>query len=280
MSIFCKTSIFSWKLLILWLLIKSPIFYKRAGLKKLDFTGLVIENSGDFFKFLKIPQGVLYKKHLLGIEGVGYAGLVSIEKYLETHVDCCFYQFTSFQKYIFFYYFLYVKPTGLINSQRILFNIWILHYLFSYKGWRHFFGLPANGQRTWSNNKTQFRLKNKLKEYQTLCFKKKFGINTNTNLKISFFAEYVNLFWFLEWNEEWLSANQTFKKSSSKKKYFKLKINYRHLLNVQVTTPFSLELKKKKRNRKKVKSEFTIGFDSLYVVSLFSKKKYLFKHLF
>ena len=259
---------------------KLPRVAKVLNIDFFDFKNMYFDQLIPPYTFINISKNTFFQTLLLNQFGVGNYEIKNFKKLLELTFNIQIDLFTPFQQYVFFYYYLYVLPPLLNYKDTILFNMWVLHYLYTYKGWRHFFDLPANGQRTWSNNKTRFRLINPLREYHLNCFKKKFGITSKTNLKISFLSEYLNIFWICEWNDEWLTANETFQKTKSKTTFFRLRVNYRHLMNKQISTPHTIELKKKKKNRKKLKSEFTVGFEPLYVVSLFSKKKYLFKHLF
>ena len=64
-----------------------------------------------------------------------------------------------------------------------------------YKTYRHIFGLPVNGQRTWSNANTTYYNNLLLRQYKL----KKFSIFLNDSKPLSFkkifLAEYINIFW-------------------------------------------------------------------------------------
>jgi len=237
------------------------------------------EREPRYFNVYNIDVTQYYKTYVKSIFGVSEYIVCCITKYLEVNKNIKFEDFTEFQKYIFFHLFYYINLNGYNKEARSFFKILILNNINSYKGWRHFFGLPVNGQRTWSNNNTRYRFKNKLIEFKMLLFKKKFELTQHFIIKRSFYSEYINLLWRYEWKYEWLSARKIFNKNNSKKKYFKMKINYDALLNLQVSTPINQAYKKTKKNRKKIKVDFTVGFPTLYVVSLVSKKQQFFKHL-
>jgi len=261
------------------MLIKRPFVEQITGIPISTWEEIYDSDTLEVLNFTKINFDLTYTKIVTKKYGVGLFFLKRWKKYLETNHDLNLKNMTDFQKYISYYLLIHITPENFDLQKRILFNISRWYYLYCYRGWRHFYNLPVNGQRTWSNNKTRFRLPNLLRDYQISLFRDKYGINTKTNLNISFFTEHTNLLWIQEWYDEWLSAHEVFLGTKQKTKFFRLRINYRHFMNLQIATPKSVEFKKKKKNRKKLKAEFTVGFDSLYVVSLFSKKKHLFKHL-
>lgn len=252
----------------------KSIKYRSKDVNDLYFNGLTQP-----FKILKLSQKSLWKTILKKRCNIAKYTYNTWYKFLETSKNIVFDKLTPIQKYIFFYYYIYLVPRNISKKKQELFHINLWCTLLSYKGWRHLFGKPVNGQRTWSNGKTRKKQKNKLYNFRLFKFQKRFGIHTKANLKISFISEHLNLLWNSEWNDEWLSANKVFSESKQKTKFFRIRINYRYMMNFQISTPKSLEYKKTKKNRKKVKTEFTVGFDCIYVISLFSKKKHLYKHL-
>lgn len=250
------------------------IRFKHKNINELYFNNMIHP-----YKYINVQYRNLWKVILKRKGNATIRTYKIIYKFLETTRNKTIGTLTPHQRYIFFFYYLFLYQKNYLRSREELYRINHLYGLYCYKGWRHLFGRPVNGQRTWSNGKTRKKQKNKIYNHLLFQFQKKYGIHTKTNLKLSFMSEHLNLLWSREWQEEWLSANNIFKESKQKKKYFRLRINYRYIMNFQISTPKSIEYRKTKKNRKKVKTEFTVGFDTLYVVSLFSKKKHVFKHL-
>ncbi len=259
--------------------IKFPYLCYTTNLDRAKVSELYWDEITPPFKYLQISTDYLWKSFLKHLLGIGYYTMQFYYKILETSHDKAIYSLTPFQRYLYFFIYIFLFPKNTTKHNQLVFKLLLWYSLHNYKSWRHLFGHPVNGQRTWSNNKTRYRLPNILYNFLLYKFAKRYGIFTKTNLRISFLVEHINLLWYLEWYAEWLSANEIFAATKQKTQFFRLRINYRYLMNFQVSTPYSIEHKKKKKKRKKVKTEFTVGFQTLYVVSLFSKKKHLFKHL-
>jgi hypothetical protein len=73
----------------------------------------------------------------------------------------------------------------------------------SYRGWRHLWGQPVNGQRTWSNAWTAYRTNLFLREHKSLLAKAYYGRDYPSNTKVGFLAEHRNLLWRAQWRHEW-----------------------------------------------------------------------------
>lgn len=231
--------------------IRDPYICRPARLSDQSLRELYWSSITPPYKYINVSVEFFWKNFIQSLYGMGKVTMLSWYKVLETRFDNKIIELTPYQQYLFFYYYIYWFPKGYSNRKQILFRVNMWYYLYSYKGWRHLFGHPVNGQRTWSNNKTRYRLTNLVYDYQLNRFQQKYGIHTKTNLKISFLAEHINLLWQFEWYNEWLSANQIFKNTKQKTKFFRLRVNYRHIMNFQISTPFSIEHKKKKKIEKK-----------------------------
>ena len=229
------------------MLLKTPLIEKTTELPLVHWEDVYERQSLKFFDFIGQNLDYTYTQIAKKKYGIGQSFLKQWKQYLETTEDLPLTELTEFQIYISYYYLLYLVPKNLDLEKRILFNISRWYYLYCYRGWRHFYNLPVKGQRTWSNNKTRFRMPHLLRDYQINLFRNKYGINTKTNLNISFFAEHTNLLWMQEWHDEWLSAYEVFLGTKQKTKFFRLRINYRHFMNLQIATPKSVEFKKKKK---------------------------------
>ena len=107
-----------------------------------------------------------------------------------------------------------------INTKFYL-NIVFLDLIFSYKGWRHFKGLPVNGQRTWTNSITVFKNNHILRNHKLSLFKKFFNNNKDLNFNSYLLLEYNNLLWKIQWEKEWVYLRKKKIKMKKNKHYFK-----------------------------------------------------------
>lgn len=129
-------------------------------------------------------------------------------------------------------------------KKKVLINIYDLFLLNCYKSYRHLFGLPCNGQRTWRNATTASKINNTL-----ILFKEKklFFLNKSSNFKKYFFIiEYLNFFFFKQWPHEWLAGRKFLKKNFKFKTYKKASINLASLARKNVPSFFKKVSKKKK----------------------------------
>ena len=113
-------------------------------------------DSPKVFEFVGLSLDFTYTQISHKKYGIGPYFLKTWRKHLETLYDINIKEMTDFQRYISYYFLLYLLPKDLDPQKRILFNISRWYYLYCYRGWRHFYNLPVKGQRTWSNNKTRF----------------------------------------------------------------------------------------------------------------------------
>ena len=102
-------------------------------------------------------------------------------------------------------------------KKRLLINIYFLDSIGSYRGYRHTFGLPVNGQRSWTNANSTFKSNTLLRSYKLNIFKKNiFGVGLN-DINNSFYLEQLNILWKNQWDFEWNFAKKKrlidFKKS-------------------------------------------------------------------
>lgn len=134
-----------------------------------------------------------------------------------------------------------------------------------YKTYRHIFGLPVNGQRTWSNANTTYYNNLLLRQYKL----KKFSIFLNDSKPLSFkkifLAEYINIFWKKQCFLEWASVRRRRHIFQQSNFYIRYKVDFNYLVNSNIEHFFkkTLELKKKKSHRKKrkfPKNTFNIGW--------------------
>lgn len=143
-------------------------------------------------------------------------------------------------------------------------NISIMFLSKSYKGWRHLFNLPANGQRTWSNGKTLNIKKNVLTDNLYLYFKEGMPNAHPTEIKSSFQLEKYNLLWLNQWKPEWMLGNKRIQSDLKKtNKTYKFEANSLVKIN-----PNFVKIKKKKV----APIGFEPGFTKFYLKEM---KKYL-----
>ena len=169
---------------------------------------------------------------------------------------------------IFFFYLKNFLPENSNYKDLILINLLIIDFCCIYKTYRHIFGLPVKGQRTWSNG---FSSKNNnilLRQYKLKKFSN-FIINYQPyDSKRIFIAEYVNFFWRQQNYLEWLSVKKKNLNIYGDKK-LRTKIDFLKCSRGNIEHFFQkfIDLKKKKSHRKKrvfSKNSITIGWDFGY----------------
>lgn len=150
---------------------------------------------------------------------------------------------------------------GVKYSQKFrkIFNLFILDFTLSYKGWRHFKGLPVRGQRSRNNaNITKVnsidmtKLKDKL-------FKSNYKNLAGDYLKTISLVEVYNKLWFNQWNDEW---------SENRERRFKLlssvnKVCVYDFVSASAGRIAGFYKKPKAGKKKKIVKDnyFTIGLD-------------------
>lgn len=143
----------------------------------------------------------------------------------------------------------FVIPNNESLKKRKLINIYLLDSIFCYRGYRHSFGLPVNGQRTWSNSKTSFSSNCLLRNYKLNKFKKSVLGLAQQDVNNAFFLEQLNFLWKSQWEFEWDFSRKKrlleFKKSRG---FIKFDVGVLSKINPNI------------RDRKK-QHLFSIGFD-------------------
>ena len=77
-------------------------------------------------------------------------------------------------------------------QKKYLTNIFFLDFINSYRGYRHIFGLPVHGQRTWTNGNSVYRSNNTLRNYKISIFKKSLLSSQKDNVNSAFYLEQTN----------------------------------------------------------------------------------------
>lgn len=143
--------------------------------------------------------------------------------------------------------------------RKMTFNIYILDMISSYRGWRHSRGLPVRGQRTWTNAWSSYRSNWVMRNFKILLAKKNYGSLPIKDVKVAFLAEYVNLTWKEQWEQEWLAAKNSRLRFKGNKNT--IKIDMYAMSNYQVMHPLKLKNLSKKQKQSFKKNCFSLGFD-------------------
>ena len=208
--------------------IESSIFFKN-----IDFFIIVDINFKSKLGGLKINKSFNLKKHssntlaTLGecpikVEGIYYNSRTSLLSFInqkhfcfkkrfielsESRTESCKkFAFDNYYEISWFKFYCFSKSLTPINSNfkdKYLSNILFLYNLRCYRGWRHIFGLPTKGQRTWSNGKTATKNFNFLKDTMFNIFKEGLSSAHPSEVRSSFGLEQLNIFWMDQWKAEW-----------------------------------------------------------------------------
>ena len=142
-----------------------------------------------------------------------------------------------------------IIPNNKNLKKRRLINIYFLDFIGSYRGYRHSFGLPVNGQRTWTNAKTTFSSNSLLRNYKLNSFKKSLLGLPISDVNNAFYLEQLNFLWKSQWELEWFFAK--------KKRLVELKKSRGYIkFDISALSKINPNVKDKKKQ-----SLFSIGFD-------------------
>ncbi len=142
-----------------------------------------------------------------------------------------------------------VVPSNKELKKKMVFNIFMLDLINSYKGLRHAFGLPVRGQRTWTNAWSSYRSNLALRQFKIKLSKRLYTSITISELNIAYLAEQINNLWKLQWDSEWKKAKRQ-RQAQSKKSKNLIKIDLKAIASANVSS----------KNKKK-QSGYVIGFD-------------------
>lgn len=154
-----------------------------------------------------------------------------------------------------------ITPKNRSMQRRTLVNIYFLDFINSYRGYRHVFGLPTRGQRTWTNGNSVFKSNNILRNYKINVFKKSLPSTLKDNINNAYYLEQINFIWKNQWELEWGLAQRhhvvAFKKSRGYVKY--------DITALARVNPNIRDFKKQKL--------FSIGFDYGFTKDLLKNQK-------
>lgn len=149
-------------------------------------------------------------------------------------------------------------------------NVYILHHITTYRGWRHIRGLPVRGQRTWSNAWSTYKNNYVLRDFRTEEAKLYYISAPIRESVTAFSAEYVNMFWKIQFMGEWYSGKEGLLKFTGHPST--MKIDLFSMANYQVMFPEKLEGMSKKKKQAQAKNSFSLGFEPGFTQPLMAEK--------
>lgn len=152
-----------------------------------------------------------------------------------------------------------IVPKKSSLKKRTLLNIFLLDLITSYKGWRHYKGLPVRGQRTWTNAWSSFRSNVTLRNYKIKVAKKFYGNLPTYEVNVALAAEQINVVWKTQWYDEWFAAKLS--RLNFKGNAKTIKIDLYSMANGQIMNPAKFKKMTKKQKQSFKKNHFTLGFD-------------------
>lgn len=142
-----------------------------------------------------------------------------------------------------------VVPENKELRKKVVFNIFMLDLINSYRGLRHAFGLPVRGQRTWSNAWSCYKSNLSLRQFKIKLSKRLYTSITISELNIAYLAEQINSLWKIQWDNEWKKAKRQRQIQAKKSRnYYKVDLKAIAGANVSVKD-------------KKKQSSYLVGFD-------------------
>ena len=144
-------------------------------------------------------------------------------------------------------------------AKRLVFNIFMLDMITSYRGWRHCRGLPVRGQRTWTNAWSCYKSNWVLRNFKVSSSKKNYGNIPVRDARVATLAEYVNLTWKNQWEHEWVAAKNSRLRFKGNKNTIKIDIHA--MANYQIMHPLKLKNLSKKQKQSFRKNYFSLGFE-------------------
>ena len=175
-----------------------------------------IELTDNFF-FLEY-----YKKKCFGFKNFNYKIFLKRFEFFTEKPVSIFLFYPKFKLVLYKFLKKFFAVNRILKNNSII-SIFFLNFINTYKGWRHLKGLPARGQRTWSNAWTSYRTNLVLRHEKLKLIKKFYGKTSNLEQKIAFLCEYINFLWKSQWFHEWMYSRRYIKKSiKTSKKVFRI----------------------------------------------------------
>lgn len=158
-----------------------------------------------------------------------------------------------------------IVPENKNLKKKMIFNIFMLDLINSYRGLRHAFGLPVRGQRTWTNAWSVYKSNLHLRQFKIKLSKRLYTSITINELNIAYLAEQINSLWKLQWDTEWKKAKRQRQIQAKKSRNF-------YKVDLKTIASANVSVKEKKKN-----ATYVIGFDpgfTKYVIKQSIKYKY------
>lgn len=187
-----------------------------------------------FFKYSSYG----FSKKLLGL----------LQSRLETRLDKKVKEFSISKMFVIYSILLSIVPQDRELKKKVVFNVFMLDLINSYRGLRHSFGLPTRGQRTWTNAWSVYRSNLMLRQFKIKLSKRLYTTITINELNIAYLAEQINSLWRLQWESEWKKAKRQRQLQAKKSRNF-YKVDLRSIASGNVSV------------KKKQASNYIIGFD-------------------
>ncbi len=207
----------------------------REG-KKVNGVFLYTSNSLRDFFFKSSSYG--FSKKLLGL----------LHSRLETRIDKKIKEFSVPKMFVVYNILLNIVPQDRELRKKVIFNVFMLDLINSYRGLRHSFGLPTRGQRTWTNAWSVYRSNLLLRQFKIKLSKRLYTTITINELNIAYLAEQINSLWKLQWESEWKKAKRQRQLQAKKSRNF-YKVDLKSIASGNVSV------------KKKQVSNYIIGFD-------------------
>jgi len=168
---------------------------------------------------------------------------------LETRIDKKSKDLKTSQLVSVYKILLSIVPENKDLKKKVIFNIFMLDLINSYKGLRHSFGLPVRGQRTWTNAWSCYKSNLILRQFKIKLSKRLYTSITINELNIAYLAEQINSLWKLQWDNEWKKAKRQRQIQAKKSNNF-----YKVDLKAMASANVSIKDKKKQ-------FAYLVGFD-------------------
>lgn len=222
--------------------------------------------NGNVFHLSLTLSEFFFKNHPYGFSNKLY---FLLESRLETRIKTTKIRNLKTSKLLMLYkIFNSIVPPKKELNKRMIYNIFILDLINTYRGLRHSLGLPVRGQRTWTNAWSCYRSNLVLRQYKIKVSRRLYTQITLSELNIAYLAETINSLWKLQWDDEWKKARRHRQLQAKKSKNF-----YKVDLDVIASGDVSIKENKKKGN-------YVVGFEegfTKYVIKESFKQKYKLK---
>ena len=168
---------------------------------------------------------------------------------LETRIEKKIKDVKTSKLFMIYKILLSIVPLNKELKKKMIFNIFMLDLINSYKGLRHAFGLPVRGQRTWTNAWSCYRSNLTLRQFKIKLSKRLYTSITISELNLAYLAEQINNLWKLQWDVEWKKAKRQ-RQIQNRNSHNLFKVDLKAIASANVSS-----------KKKKKQSGYVIGFD-------------------